>query len=352
MMQTIANEISNAIGPALSELTSILGQGVGQISSYISKAINYARTVLSFFTCDDAKCKNEFDYEMNKGFVPKGSVNFQKILSYSPAQGVRNLFSDGKAQFSSWLGQNSGGNPSDDVLAALGVSKDQFAAYFECDGTTLNCGLPKVTFFGGFGGGGGAGAVIVDVLGQVMGVNIKDPGANYTIAPYVTFEDACNTGGGARGNVRLRDGRIDSVYMLSNGYDYIGPGSNINSDDFDDDSYLCTTNPVGDDGLEYTAYISDVIIINTGSGYTENDLIYNIYCDTGVEIYPVVDPDGRIVDTNIVNPGIIRTVPELAINTTTGSGAILIPVLKFVEVGEIPEDRIPLKKVILCADKQ
>jgi hypothetical protein len=352
MMQTITNEISDAIGPLLSELTSVLGESIGQISSYISQAVSYARTVLSFFTCDNAKCKNEFDYEMNKGFVPKGAVNFQRILSYSPAQGARNLLSDGSSQFSDWLGQNSGGNPSDDVLTSLGVTREQFAAYSTCDSTTLNCGLPKVTFFGGFGGNGGTGAVIVDVLGQVLGVNILDPGANYTVAPYVTFEDACNTGGGARGNVILRDGRIDSVYMTSNGYDYIGPGTNISPSDFTDDSYLCTTNPIGDDGLEYTAYVSDVIILNTGSGYTENDLIYNIYCDTGVEIYPVVDPDGRIVDTKIVNSGVIRTVPELAINTTIGSGAILVPVLKFVEVGIVPEDRVPLKQVILCADRQ
>lgn len=341
MMQTIGNEISNAIGPALQELTSVIGEGVGQVSGYISQAVGYAKTILSFFSCEDNKCKQQFDYEMNKGYVPKGAVNFQKILSYSPAQGVRNLFSDGSRQFSSWLGQNSGGEPSDDVLSALGLTKDQFAAYFDCDGTTLNCGLPKVTFFGGFGGGGGTGAVVVDVLGQIMGVNIKDPGASYTTAPYVSFEDACNTGGGARGNVILRDGRIDSVYMVSNGMDYLGP---VGDD-------RCNTNPIGDDGLEYTAYIADVIIINTGIGYTEEDLIYNIYCDSGVEIYPVVDPDGRIVDTRIVNAGVIRTVPELAINTTTGSGAILVPVLKFVEVGEIPEDRQPVRQVILCADR-
>lgn len=342
MMQTLSNEISNAIGPALQELTSVLGAGIGQVSGFISQAVSYARTVLSFFTCEDNKCKQEFDYEMNKGYVPKGTVNFQKILAYSPAQGVRNLFGDGKKEFADWLGQNSGGAPDDGVLAELGLTKDQFAAYFECDGTTLNCGLPKVTFFGGFGGGGGTGAVVVDVLGQVMGVNIKDPGANYTTAPYVTFEDACNIGGGARGNVILNPttGGIDSVYMTGNGYDYLGP-----------EGEPCITNPVGDDGIEYTAYIADVIIINTGIGYTEDDLIYNIYCDSGVEIYPVVDPDGRIVDTTIVNPGIIRTVPELAINTDTGSGAILIPVLKFVEVGVIPEDRQPVRKVILCADR-
>ena len=341
MMQTIGNEIANAIGPILQELTSVVGETVGQISGYIAKGITYAKTILSFFSCEDGQCKKQFDYEMNKGYVPKGSVNFQKILNYSPAQGVRNLFSDGKGEFASWLGQNSGGEPSEDVLSALGLTKEQFAAYFECDGTTLNCGLPKVTFFGGFGGGGGTGAVVVDVLGQVMGVNIKDPGASYTTAPYVSFEDACNTGGGARGNVILRDGRIDSVYMVNNGMDYLGP---VGDD-------RCNTNPIGDDGLEYTAYIADVIIINTGIGYTEEDLIYNIYCDSGVEIYPVVDPDGRIVDTRIVNAGVIRTVPELAINTTTGSGAILVPVLKFVEVGEIPEDRQPVRQVILCADR-
>ena len=80
-------------------------------------------------------------------------------------------------------------------------------------------------------------------------------------------------------------------------------------------------------------------------------LIYNLYCDTGVEIYPVVDPDGRIIGTRIVNGGIIRTVPKLVINTDSGSGAILLPVLKFVEIGQLPEDRRPIQKVILCADR-
>lgn len=344
MMQTISNEISNAIGPAIQELSSVLGQGIGQVAGIVSQAIGYARTVLSFFQCEDAKCKEEFDYEMNKGFIPKGNVNFQKIISYSPAQGVRNLFSDGSKEFENWLGQNSGGDPSDDLLSSLGVTKEQFAAYSSCDGTTLNCGLPKVTFFGGFGGSGGSGSVVVDVLGQVMGVNLTDFGSGYSTAPYVSFDDACNTGGGARGTVILNNGQIDSVYMSSNGMKYIGPTGDP-----------CTTNPIGDDGAEYTAYISDVIIINTGVGYTEEDLIYNIYCDTGVEIYPTIDSSGRIIDVKIINGGIIKTVPELAINTLDGSGAILVPILKFIKVGEPPADLENLKliqKVILCADKQ
>lgn len=351
MMQTVGNEIANAIGPVLQELTSVIGDVVGEISGYIAQGITYAQTVLSFFSCENSKCQKQFDYEMNKGYVPKGAVNFQKILAYSPAQGVNNLFSDGTSQFSSWLGQNSGGQPSDDVLNSLGLTQDEFAAYFECDSTTLNCGLPKVEFFGGFGGEGGSGSVVVDVFGQIMGVNITDPGASYTSAPYVTFEDACNTGGGAMGTALLdSDGGIDSVYMSSNGMEYIGPTFDPTTGTGEEDA-VCFVNPIGDDGKEYTAYIAKVIIINTGIGYTEDELIYNIYCDTGVEIYPVVDPDGRIVDTKIVNGGIIRSVPQLAINTVNGSGAILVPVLKFVEVGQIPEDRRPLQKVILCADR-
>lgn len=347
MMQTIGNEISDAISPALKEITSILGQGVGQIAGYVSQAINYAKTVLSFFECEGNACKEEFDYEMNKGYVPKGAVNFQKILSYSPAQGARNLFSDSDKQFANWLGVNSGGSPSNDVLAELGLSKEKFAAYSECDGTTLICGLPKVTFFGGLGGSGGSGSVVVDALNQIMGVNVTNFGSNYSTAPNVYFEDACNNGGGARGTVILKNNQIDSVYMVSNGYDYLGPTT-------DSSENPCTVNPIGDDGFEYTGYVSDVIIVGTGIGYSEDNLIYNIYCDSGVEIYPITDPDGRIVDTKIVNGGIIRTVPELAINNTAGNGAILIPVLKFNKVKDsIVSDfeiRKPLKKVILCGD--
>lgn len=369
MMQTITNEINNAIGPAINELTSVLGQGIGQVSSIVSQAVSYARLALSFLECEGSKCKQEFDYEMNKGYVPKGTVNFQKILSYSPAQGVRNLFSDGSQQFSSWLGQNSGGAPSQSVLDSLGVTKEQFAAYASCDGTTLNCGLPKVTFFGGlFGDSGGksaSGVTVVDVLGQVLGVNLLDPGSGYSTAPYISFDDACNSGGGARGIAVTspEDGSIKYVYVPSRGYDYLGPpdpgGSATGANS------RCLVNPLGEDGFEYTAYIQDVIIINTGIGYLETDLIFNTLCDTGVEIYPITDPDGRIVDTNIVNPGTIRVFPELAINTSTGSGAggrgggsgaILLPVLGFVRVGE-PSDAKKLaikkkQKVILCADKK
>ena len=81
-------------------------------------------------------------------------------------------------------------------------------------------------------------------------------------------------------------------------------------------------------------------------------MIYNVYCDSDVKIYPIVDPEGRIIGTNIVNPGTaIRTVPELAINTEGGSSAILLPVLKFKEVGPMAEaDRAKIKKVILCAE--
>jgi hypothetical protein len=340
MMQTISNEIQETIGPAIEEISSTLGTVIGEVSLYVSSAISYAKLALSFLSCENAKCKEEFDYEMNKGYVPKGSPDFEKIIKYSPGQGVRNLFSDGTKQIEGWFG-SVGGTPDPVLIEGLGYTLEDFIGKnFECDGVTLNCGVPKVTIFGGDGNNAN-GSAIIDVLGQVMGVNIINPGLSYSTEPYLIFEDDCNIGTGAKGYAVTKDGKVDSVVMTSNGANYIGPEGDP-----------CTTNPIGEDGKEYTAYISEVIIISTGIGYKETDLIYNVYCDSDVKIYPIVDPEGRIIGTNIVNPGTaIRTVPELAINTEGGSSAILLPVLKFKEVGPMAEaDRAKIKKVILCAE--
>ena len=66
---------------------------------------------------------------------------------------------------------------------------------FSCNGAPVFCGPPKVVFWGG-GGSGATGNAIVDTLGQVIGVDIVDPGRGYSKAPFVSIVDECGIGNG------------------------------------------------------------------------------------------------------------------------------------------------------------
>ena len=408
IMQSLANEIQEAIGPALSEVTSILGGGIGKITSYIAKAIGYARLALSFLTCENAECQAVFDYEMNKGYVPKGDVNFAKILNYRPAQGVRNLFNDGTSQAKTWFGSVGIGEgvttgSNGELIPGLGFGLNNALGFSGgCDSSILDCGFPKVTIFGG-GGSGASGSAIVDTFGQIIGVNILDPGSGYTSEPYISIDDNCDNGVGARAYSTLNpNGSINRVVITYPGSGYIGPdsvstgttgtgtdgttgtgtdgttgtgtdgttgtgtggtdgttgtgtggtdGTATGSDGTKTDP--CDVNPVDENGNEVVGFIKDVIILNTGISYKTTDKIINSICNTDVEIYPKVDPDGRIIGVTIVNPGTaIRVYPELVINTEDGFGATLLPVLEFrpIKPVSIETNRQKVEQVILCAE--
>jgi hypothetical protein len=363
IIQTITNEIADALGSILDQASSIVGP-IGTVLSYVNKAIGYAKGALNFLLCDDNPCKEVYDYEMNVGFIPKGSIeNFQKAISFSPSQGVSNLLSDADGNVSKFLGGFEGG--LDPALAEAG------SLIAGCNVFSFECGPPKVSIFGG-GGSGATGNAVVDSLGGILGVNITNPGYGYVEPPYVRFEDPCNNGRGAYGIANIgkvkrsgigstsgSDGSgtgifgtgesgignttigITDVVMYYPGSGYLGPSTSTNP---------CKTNPFDESGLAVTGTISRVIIENTGLGYKSTDKIYDAACDNNVEIYPITDDDGRIIDIDIVNPGdSINITPNLQINSDTGSGAILIPALIFKQISGISTVTDP-KTVIYCAE--
>lgn len=331
IMSTISNEISDALAPALEQFNSQLGGVIGQISTYISQALVYANQALSFLSCEGAVCKQSFDYEMNKGYIPQGTIdNVQRILNF-PSQGIR----EGKEAAKQWLG----------IVGAGGANTSSYlnSSYGYCDAVNLECGLPTIQFFGG-AGGGALGLAVVDSLGQLMGINIQNGGTGYSTPPYVSIEDPCGNGTGAIATANIENGQVVSVTVINTGSGYLGPSS-ITSP--------CTTNPVDESGSSVVGYIVGVNILSTGVGYSSSDLITDSVCASDVEIYPITDSDGRIVDVNIVNPGTaIRVYPNLTINTDNGEGAVLQPILKFkpVDPSSVEIDMTKVKKVVLCAE--
>ena len=83
---------------------------------------------------------------------------------------------------------------------------------------------------------------------------------------------------------------------------------------------------------EEPLYVKGVVIVNPGSGYSKFDTLENF------EICGV-DNNGGITNINVVNPISYDDLPDLNINSETGVGAILRPIMsKFIPLqGEVIE---------------
>lgn len=356
IIQAVTNEITAAITPIIEDALELIGGPIGEVTSFISQAINYTKGLINFLSCESKECKEQFDYEMNKGFIPKGDVNFENVLNYDPAQGVTNLLSDGQKAFENWLGISPPPDGST-VVGKVETGPGVFTVDYltpdgqiitrteggdnvtgSCDVVNLECGLPTVSIFGG-GGSGATANVVVDSIGQIMGVNITNPGSGYVSPPQVYFEDACNNGRGAQAIAVIGNtSEVSDVIVLEPGGNYIP------SPDAD---------PIDNQGTSVVGIITSVVIQDTGRDYTDEDEI--TVPNTDVVIKPKTDPEGRIIDVNIINPGTaIRTYPRLEINTENGQGAVLIPVLTFrnrevVSMGSATP-RATRGQVIYCAE--
>ena len=122
-----------------------------------------------------------------------------------------------------------------------------------------------------------------------------------------------------------------------------------------------------DGEVSYVTTLEDVVIENTGFGYEDTD---TLTVEGGAVISGLDDTvqnpgqaqveltirDGLIVDANVVNSGFGFTdLPDLVINSDTGAGAKLKPVLKFTRVDDasrsadtnIPFDRNLSQDVVI-----
>ena len=218
-------------------------------------------------------------------------------------------------------------------------TKELLAGEPNCNtGNIFDCGLPRVKFFGG-GGEGGVGSLIlgnfieevekkvseteyarvnkdgkteyvkvgggiveeVKKTAGIIGVDITYPGEGYTSEPFVRFEDNCDKGFGAYGRATIdKDpnsptfGQITGVLMISEGLNYPA--------DAPED-----------------AFVEKIVVEDGGTGYKLTDEIEDF------EICGV-DDNGKITKV-CTNDKAYRTTPAMQIKSTTGTGAILTPVM-------------------------
>jgi len=188
-------------------------------------------------------------------------------------------------------------------------------------GKPTSCNSPLCTIFGG--GGAGATAIpllgaIVGSTGSIIGAKVTNGGSGYRFPPFVEIIDNCNQGYGAVARATINDaGEVDSIYIVSEGENY----------------------PI--DTLQ-NYVVTNVIIENPGENYTSNDTVTDNFGNN----YPIQVSDGFIVKIdpsipsipstpntlglniiNQINTFIVNDLPVLTVNSKTGSGAILRPIL-------------------------
>lgn len=168
---------------------------------------------------------------------------------------------------------------------------------------------PVINIFGG--GGEECTAIpllgaIVGSTGSIIGAKVSNGGSGYRFPPFVEIVDNCNQGYGAIARATINDaGEVDSIYIVSEGENY---------------SIDTIQNYV----------VTNVLIENPGQNYTSTDTISDNFGNN----YPIQVSNGIIVKvtpsadtTNQINTFIVNDLPILTVNSETGSGAILRPIL-------------------------
>lgn len=177
---------------------------------------------------------------------------------------------------------------------------------------------PTINIFGG--GGSGAKAIPIfgnivtksdgNVTASIIGVQLTDPGSGYKFSPFIEIIDDNEQGYGAvaRSIINPDSGKIESIYIVSEGENY----------------------SVGNTA-EYS--VLKVVVENGGNGYDVNST--KIIDDLG-NTYDFEIDGGRIRQVIPLN-NYVNSLPILDVISANGSGAILYPILgAFEKSGVIP----------------
>lgn len=313
------NQIEEAIGDAMNTLSGILGP-IGTFMGFIEKAMGYVQIGLKLLSCEDTICPPEpYDWAVNFGPTKQQKLDFKKAIDISSkfnVAGIGKSFTDGVEKF---FGLDDDDLENADLVASI---------LGPCPIKNKVCGPPKIEIFGG-GGIGAAANAVVNELGEIVGVNMQSLGIGYTKKPFVSIIDNCD-GRGAEGEAIVKDGQVVNIIIRRGGGGYQIPGGVSDAD-----------------GIDVVGEIEGIEVIRTGRDYKVGDLITS-RCGT---LEPILDGTGRIVGANVIRAEVgCKVIPDLTINSDTGYGALIRPIMRFKKVEDydstIPADGI--MRVVDC----
>ena len=347
MFGQINNILDTSLGGIFDQLNSIQGGGIALPSKTFSKAIQFADIITGILECDQTNCPENTSYSSKNGISKAIPDDFSNLI---PKIGVSSLVNP-------LLDALDGAIPQLPGLPSLDGAVPAIPSAPNCSTNVLKCGPPRVDFLGG-GGQGASGSAIVNALGQIIGVAVAGRGSGFIEPPLLSFFDSCENGYGAGGFVRIKDGSVSEVVITDGGQNYL---PNTTETTLNEDGSLTEKEVIPDpngnyDGeVSYVTSLSGVVLENTGFGYEDGDTV-TVEGGTGQAEVELLIEDGLVAGANVINGGFgFTNLPDLVINSDTGAGARLKPVLKFTrvedaaELAQITQDAVVT--VISCIEK-
>ena len=365
MFGQINNILDTSLGSIFDQLNSIQGGGINAPSKTFSNAIKFADIITGVLDCDQMNCPENTSYSSKNGIRKALPDDFGSLI---PKIGVSSLVNP-------LLDALDGAIPQLPGLPSLDGAVPSIPSAPNCSTNVLKCGPPRVDFLGG-GGQGATGSAIVNALGNIIGVAITGRGFGFTEPPLLSFFDSCERGFGAGGYVKLGEfddpngGKsfgISEVVITSPGQNYL-PNTTETDLDGNVKEVIPDPNENYDGSVSYVTSLADVVLQNTGFGYQDGDTVAveggsvndilgdDTLQNPGQAEVELIIEDGLVAGANVINGGFGFTdLPDLVINSDTGSGARLTPVLKFTkiedanELAQISQDAVVT--VISCIEK-
>ena len=359
LVNNVAALIDNQIGPILDQIDNILG-GIGSIVGSVFEALDF---ILGFdaFLCAEPNCPELTEFQASPWGGPSDAQkdSFANFAAVPTAEGIVGSVDEYISNIEIFGG-------------TLGDAERSPSSITECDADAFRCGPPKVVIFGG-GGVDAVGEVIVDNIGTTIGVDLLNQGTGYRTPPFVSFVDNCATTYTAGYTKIDGDGHVTEIVITNPGisppidgkdeFDYDGggnviipPGGGNGTDGGDEtdggdgtdgtdggdgigsggdetDVIDGGTGSGGDSGNDYIICLNGFSVENTGLGYTENDTITITPDVPGLDAKVTLTEFGQIVSIEITSDICgIPTYPDIIIDSPTGEGAVIKPILSFTRV--------------------
>ena len=366
LINSIIDKISSGLSGVLNGVSKILSGGFNLIN-FLRSGVDVIKSLGGLFDCNQSQSKCS-------GLVKEWIIGRGNRSSENENDIFKNIVND--MNISSAIAdldifKNSGDNSLFNPLSKCYVGKP------------VSCGPPQVKIFGG----GGSGAVATAILGSfvyntlsdgtitgqrtasIIGARVDSLGSGYRYPPFVEFIDNCNQGYGAYARSEINEnGEVVKIYMVSEGENY--PVGDIS---IDLSSSIAESTPQNN-----TYGVIQVAVIDGGSNYLPIDFAtddygnrYNLTIEPSngsilfaePELIDVVSsqlnnvsipneefPEQTIIRTQIssdnvpINTNILSDLPIIKINSKTGIGAILKPIIG--EISNSPQGE--LKIVVDC----